>query len=282
MSPTKPATTEHELYALLERKVSEDRGNGPATVIVPQVRSDAGFDARRTLDAVALSLWPSRGMRLHGYEIKCSRSDWLNELKNPAKAEEFATKLDFFSIVIADRNMIEPGELPETWGLLARSKNGRGLTSVVAPTLFGPIQRATHKTPLPEGFDRGFLVALMRQAARRQKATPAAVQIQIDQAVEAATASANGQAASWREAAEDARQAIADFEKAAGVTMRGRFGWGHDPAELGRTVRLALDGHREAERIEQRLGRLREQASSIVEAIDNELAAASEDEAVAA
>ncbi|HYJ21079.1 MAG TPA: hypothetical protein VEW07_03530, partial [Solirubrobacterales bacterium] len=90
------------MYKLLAAYVCKDAGNGPTAVIAPGVRSAAGFDARRTIDAVSLNLWPSRGMLLDGYEIKVSRSDWLRELKNPAKAEEFAGLVDRLWLVVSD------------------------------------------------------------------------------------------------------------------------------------------------------------------------------------
>lgn len=59
----------------------------PGYALLPQVANGTGYAASRHCDAIALSLWPSRGIRLHGFEIKVARSDWLRELKDPAKAE---------------------------------------------------------------------------------------------------------------------------------------------------------------------------------------------------
>ena len=44
-------------------------------------------------------VWPSRGLYLHGFEIKVHRNDWLRELKNPAKAEEIAGYCHFWWVV---------------------------------------------------------------------------------------------------------------------------------------------------------------------------------------
>lgn len=88
---------------------------GTAYVVLPQVANGTGHEAGRWLDAVVVSLWPSRGLWLHGYEIKCSRGDWLRELKQGEKADAFHKHLDFFSILTVGP-VIEAGELPESWG----------------------------------------------------------------------------------------------------------------------------------------------------------------------
>ncbi len=60
----------------------------------------------------------SRGYPRHGFEIKVSRSDWLNELRQPDKAETFRPYCHYWSLVISDKSMVKEGELPEGWGLL--------------------------------------------------------------------------------------------------------------------------------------------------------------------
>ncbi len=144
--------TEQTITVLLRRKYGADSGNGPAWAFVPQVRNDAGFRANRTCDAIAMSLWPSRGLTLHGHEIKCSRSDWLNEYRDPSKAEAFAVYCDYFWLVIGDRKIIQAGEVPETWGVMLAHK-----------TRIDVLQEPT-KNENVQPIDRGFLAALLRQA----------------------------------------------------------------------------------------------------------------------
>src|SRR5438876_1169784 len=69
-------------------------------------------------DALAMSLWPSRGLELHGFEIKASRADWRTELRNPETADEIATRCDRWWIVAGSADIVTDGELPPTWGLL--------------------------------------------------------------------------------------------------------------------------------------------------------------------
>lgn len=107
--------TEQAITALLRNKHCARGTNGDQWAFLTQVRSAAGFDSRRTLDALAFGLWPSRGLHIHGFEIKVSRSDWLRELKAPEKAEEFCGIVDFFWVVTPP-DVVQGHELPAKWG----------------------------------------------------------------------------------------------------------------------------------------------------------------------
>lgn len=116
-----------------------------------QVRNAAGFDATRTADAMALSLWPSRGHELHGFEVKVSRSDWRTELNNPEKAEVWTNVVDRWWIV-APKGIVPVDEVPAAWGLL----------EVVGEKL-----RTTKQAPLltkRHDIRRSLLVPLLRAA----------------------------------------------------------------------------------------------------------------------
>lgn len=148
--------TEPEVIELLRRKHAKV-GNGGAGeyAFLTHVRNAAGFDATRTLDALTLSLWPSRGMELHGYEIKCSRADWLREKADPSKAETFIRRLDRFSLVVTDATYVAEGELPPDWGLI--SVRGNKLhTDIAAPKLL--------RTDDERTIGRTWLVCLLRAA----------------------------------------------------------------------------------------------------------------------
>ena len=66
-------------------------------------------------------------MAVHGFEVKVSRSDWLRELKDPCKSEAWSRYCHHWWLV-APRDVVKPGELPENWGHLAPA--GRGLRRV--------------------------------------------------------------------------------------------------------------------------------------------------------
>lgn len=149
-----PVPRERDMLNLLHQRYSQTYGNGPRYVCAEHVRSAAGFDASRCADMIVQDLWPSKGLELHGHEVKVSRSDWLHELKRPEKAEEFRRYMHRWWLVVSDREIVRPGELPEGWGLLAVV--GERLHAVVSapplspepmpPTLIAALLRASVKT----------------------------------------------------------------------------------------------------------------------------------------
>lgn len=110
---------EADVVDALQRRYGVVWGNGQRYATAYGVRSHAGFDARRTADFVAMDLWPSGGLRLHGHEVKVSRSDWLRELKDPSKAAEFVPYMNCWWLVVSDPRIVRAGELPDDWGLMA-------------------------------------------------------------------------------------------------------------------------------------------------------------------
>jgi hypothetical protein len=102
-----------------------------------------------------MNLWPSRGLSVHGFEVKVSRSDWLSELRNPAKSASIQQFCDYWWLVVGDKDIVQPGELPDTWGLLTveGKEKKRLVCRKVAPKL--------EAQPL----DRTFIASMMRRAA---------------------------------------------------------------------------------------------------------------------
>lgn len=138
--------------ALDIRRALRKRFPSPRCAIAFEVARGTGYSAKRHLDAVAMELWPSHGLALHGIEIKVSRSDWRRERDEPAKAEEVARHLDFFWVA-APKGVVPADELPTAWGLL--ELDGEGLNAPKQAT-------KTEAAPL----DRLFLAALFRAANR--------------------------------------------------------------------------------------------------------------------
>jgi hypothetical protein len=139
----------------------------PENALVWEVGDATGGRQSRAADAVIMGLWPSRGITLDGVEIKTQRSDWLRELKNPAKAEPVSRYCDHWWIH-AGVDVVEPGELPTGWGL--RVYDGRTWSTVVD---------AHRRTPVP--ISREFLAALLRRSDQQNdKATKAAAAAMLD------------------------------------------------------------------------------------------------------
>lgn len=101
------------------------RYKAPEYAFLTEVRNSVGFSSKvRTADAMAMSLWPSRGLYMTGFEVKVSRADWVKELQQPEKAEELARFCKMWFIVCPDR-MIDKDEVPPGWGLIHVKDDGK-------------------------------------------------------------------------------------------------------------------------------------------------------------
>ena len=127
----------------------------PAWAFLPQVRNGTGYvrPVVRTADAIAMSVWPSRGLEVWGFEVKSSRSDWLRELQDPAKASEIGAYCDRWAVVVGREDIVQPGELPPTWGLMVPRGEDGLVFKVEAPL-----------NARAEPFSRAFMASLFRSA----------------------------------------------------------------------------------------------------------------------
>lgn len=116
-----------------------------------EVANGTGGDGRVFADAVALGLWPSHGHAIDGVEIKVSRSDFFCELKQPEKSGRVFRYVDRWWLA-CPKGMVEPNELPSTWGLLELHKDTLRVR-VKAPKLD------------PEPMPRTFVASLLRRHA---------------------------------------------------------------------------------------------------------------------
>lgn len=117
--------------------------------------ADSTGAASGYMDMLAMNLWSSRGYAIHGFEVKASRGDWLKELKTPKKADLFFNRVDYWWLVIGDKEIVKPGELPDTWGLI--QPHGSGLSIKTKATKI----KATYE------FNRSWLAAILRRASVR-------------------------------------------------------------------------------------------------------------------
>jgi len=222
----------------------------PEWAFIPQVRNGTGYAQEvRTADAIAMELWPSRGLSLHGFEIKSYRGDWLTELKNPAKAEELAKFCDFWWLV-APKDIIKPEEIPATWGLMIPF----GSTIKI-------IKEA--KQLKPKKIDKLFLAAILRKA--QQSITPEA---KIKTAFEDGKKKGKEEVRLEFEYAQRdyiaLKEAVLIFEKKSGVNIDK---WNYE--SIGEAVRIVLKG--EHLRIKDSLQNLLKQSKEITKRIEEEL-----------
>lgn len=244
----------------------------PAWAYLPQLRNGTGF-ARgqdRTADAVAMSLWPSRGLEVHGFEIKCRRDDLVKELKNPRKADDMMKWCDRWWLVLGDQGLIEPGELPPTWGLLVVRK-GKLHAVTEAPKL--------KAKPL----DRLFVAAVLRNALNNY--VPADVHDALKRDVDAKAEERMTELVEFKlrdleraktyaeESRDAALKAITDFEKCAGIHIAG---W--NAGDIGHAVRVIVN--RADGGLIRNLATLREHAEKITNDLQRTIATINADLAV--
>lgn len=199
--------------------------------MLPQVRNLTGYQYTvRYADAISMGLWPSRGLELHGFEIKVSRSDWLRELKDPAKAEAFGS-LDRWWIV-APKDMVKLEELPKGWGLL--EWNGTALRQ----------KRKAELREAPPRLERGFVAAMLVRAVESvSKPTDAELSAKYREGVaEGLERSGKRDLAKENQLAGDLarlRKRVEEFEAASGIKIT--YGW--DLGKVGRIVAHLRDGN---------------------------------------
>jgi hypothetical protein len=137
---------EREMLDRLNVKYGKYNGNGIRYTRAEHVKNMTGFSSSRVCDYMAMDLWGGYGIhsgpKLHGHEVKVSRSDWLTELKDPTKAEEFAQYCDFWWLVVSDKTIVKPGELPEGWGLM--HSYGTGIRVAVQAERRDPLPMPRH------------------------------------------------------------------------------------------------------------------------------------------
>jgi len=222
----------------------------PAWAFLPQVRNGTGYlRTTRTADALAMSLYPSRGLDLHGFEIKVNRTDWLNELKNPDKAEEIAQFVDFWWIV-STKDVVKVEELPLNWGLM---------------TPFGSTVKIVKQAKLLKSIpiDRLLLAAILRKA--QEIIVPEAqFKIHYNEGKKEGEKIARENFNYERKRHEELQKTIRDFEKTSGVHINS---WHAE--DIGSAVRMVLN--EEHLLIKPSLKHLLESAEEIVKDIKEQL-----------
>lgn len=212
-------------------------GGAPNFALLEEV-ADATGAATRYCDAIGMELWRSNGYLWHGFEIKASRSDWLNERKDPTKAHAFKRYVDRWWLVVGDTKIVRDGELPPDWGLLV-PRGDQLVVKVQAPAL------------VPEPMPRSFLAALMRRVVEQSADTKALE-----------TAKAEGVALGWAKAlaadsqAEHGRHALRYILQTAQFIIDDTLG--------GRWPKSRAPDKVDAEYWERRIKELKQRARDVV------------------
>lgn len=196
----------------------------PEWAIMFEVGNATGARQRRWADAVAMNLYPSRGLEIHGFEVKISRSDWTRELKNPDKSAPVQEYCDRWWIV-APPGVVKEGELPPTWGLI-EAKNGKLMQVVAAPKLDAkPVSKS-------------FVAAMLRRASELDEGeVRAAVAAEVEKQREGDKKYIEQQIDFRTRRAKELEEAVAKIEEVSGIKIAR---WG-DNEELGRAIKMVMD-----------------------------------------
>lgn len=211
-----------------------------------EVANAAGHSSTRHADAVAMNLWPSRGLAIHGFEFKVQRSDWRRELKAPEKAEPVAQYCDHWW-VIAMPGVVKLDELPAAWGLMElRQEGDTGSGDLVADEVgqgrhkLVVVKEAPRKPAI--AMDRTFMASLFRRLGETDSE-------EIEHAVNTRVAAI--EAGRWEKfdakVAEAVKvqtyqhqrllEAVEKFEAASGIKLAE---WHMDGGKVGRAVNMVL------------------------------------------
>lgn len=123
----------------------------PQYALLFEVASGMGKTMNGYADAIAMGLFPSRGLDIEGFEIKTDRRDWLRELKDPAKAENVGKFCDRWWLVTSEEGIARPEEVPAGWGLY-----------VLSSKRLEVVKRPKKLKAIPP--DRTFIGAMLRRA----------------------------------------------------------------------------------------------------------------------
>ena len=206
-----------------------NRYSGSEWAIAFEVPNSTGGGSRRC-DCMAMHLWSSKGgYSLHGHEIKKSRSDWLREIDDPSKAEEFARRCHYWWIV-APKGIVKLEELPTNWGLMHCSEKSSLR-----------VASAAQKNRKPVPIDWPFFAACMR-AFSEQSDIEAKMRAAYGRGIRESHQAVEDSRKAVREAVNVAvkgvddrwKHSIADFEKQSGIEIGA-----YDGGRIGQAVKLA-------------------------------------------
>lgn len=245
------------------RLAMSKRWAAPEYAIMWEVSNATGGRASRYADAVIMSLWPSRGLELHGVEIKISRADWKREAADPAKAEAIARYCDRWYVHTAPGVVDDLSDLPPAWGL--REFDGRAWRTI----------REAAKNE-PEPVTRSFLAALLRRADETMR-------LMINEATREARDMVSDEIEKHRqtrnreiEEAAARRTAHLDDKAKNFETFEAVFGanslanWGVDHAALGRAAKaLSECGKRGYSPLAQRLRAAADEIEALAALVDS-------------
>lgn len=195
----------------------------PEWAVFFEVANGTGGNARRHADAVAMNMWPSRGLSILGFEIKVSRNDLIRELKKPAKAEAIAQYCDEWWLAVPKGLILDDDDIPIPWGIMECNK---GVLRVS--------KKAHSLNPKP--ITKEFMAAVLRSAGKADEATIRQIREEIHKEYQENNKNYIEQEIERRtKRFEILINKIAEFEKATGKSIDKYT----DVGELAKNIKLA-------------------------------------------
>lgn len=137
-------TTATSIRALLRKRYQH-----PEWALMFEVANGTGHHGKSYADAVAMNLYPSRGLSILGFEIKVSKQDFMREIEKPDKSVPVQQFCDQWWLV-APAKAVDESLLPKAWGWL-RADDDRLVQVKAAPDLEA------------KSLSRPFIAALVRR-----------------------------------------------------------------------------------------------------------------------
>lgn len=258
-------TSEGEVLDALRRKHAGDEW-----VFLTHLKTATGWQTGRgrEMDGWAMNMWPSRGLKTHGFEVKVSRSDWLAELKAPSKADEGFQFCDFWWVAAGATGIVKKEELPAGWGLMVPHRDSMKIA----------VQAADHEAE----FDRAFFASCLRNLQRATLVEKERLEIEnreyrrgYDDGVKAAEKRAAAEAESNKHLADKTLESVREFERLTGVKIGAYHRQVENQARIFKAVEALLSGPHGG-RVQGHLQRVRDQAAKALDQFDavlSELAA---------
>lgn len=246
MAEPNPLTT-HDMLLRLEARFCP-----PAWVTIRECSDRTGW-RNRAADLIALGVWPSRGLEIIGIEVKASRSDWMRELKEPAKADAIASHCDRWYVAVTNPDIIKPGELPSNWGLIVPRGEALKIVTEAPFESKGAVQRT-------------FFMAMIRRVTEGTVAKEL-FEKKLDEAFKQREKDLK-ESWSWQhkhneDALKDLQSRVEAFEQASGIKIANRW---ESAKDIGEAVRFVLT-HNPKEHLTQ-LKWLSERLKDIAKGVD--------------
>jgi hypothetical protein len=214
-----------DLSAPLRRKLRV-KYQWPEWAFFEETSLGAGRDGLQyyaVADAVAFGMQGTTGRQLYGFEIKATRSDWLAEMRKPAKSDSVLRYCHRWWLV-ADKLVARAEELPPTWGWLAPHGNGLRVmrpAPLLTPEPLGPGQVGALIYAAVTTLNRNADTATMKEEAYQAGLRDGKWQRQMNP-----------------DEASQLREQVEAFEEASGIKINGWYG----AKELGEAAKFVLDG----------------------------------------